>query len=190
MKDNKEQPGRQEKTIVIDITLSRGLLALLALVVIVAAVLGYLAWGQRKVSAAPAAPAAFSGMRKYYLTPSIFYGDEALTACAPGYHMASLWEILDPSNLAYNTELGFTQDDSGASLATHFGGGWVRTGWNSEKSAIAGRANCEVWTTTDSGYGTYVYIEHTWAGDYKDMHVWKVEAAACNFRNSVWCVED
>ena len=55
MKDKKEQPEQQEKTLVIDITPTRGLLILLALVLATAACLGILAWGQKK--AAASAPA-------------------------------------------------------------------------------------------------------------------------------------
>src|SRR5262245_3469439 len=51
---------------------------------------------------------------KYYLTAAKFPGDAVLTACASGYHMASLWEIWDPSNLQYDIGRGFAQDDSGA----------------------------------------------------------------------------
>jgi flagellar basal body-associated protein FliL len=86
MKDKKEQPEQQEKTLVIDITPTRGLLILLALVLATAACLGILAWGQKKAAAsAPAAPAAYAGKRKYYETQSPVDGDEALTACASGY---------------------------------------------------------------------------------------------------------
>ena len=51
--------------------------------------------------------------KAYYLTQTTHNGGQARSACAAGYHMASLWEILDTSNLRYNTELGFTQEDSG-----------------------------------------------------------------------------
>ncbi len=57
---------------------------------------------------------ANKGPRKFYLTKTLHTGAQALSACATGYHMASLWEIHDPTNLRYNTELGFTSgSDSG-----------------------------------------------------------------------------
>ena len=62
---------------------------------------------------AAASTASAEKARKFYLTQTGFTGSQALTACANGYHMASLWEILDPSNLRYNTTLGFTTQDSG-----------------------------------------------------------------------------
>ena len=46
------------------------------------------------------------GSREFYLTQLRHLAGEATTACA-GFHMASMWEILDPSNLRYNTNLGF-----------------------------------------------------------------------------------
>ena len=177
MKDKKKQPERQEKLVVIDITLTRGLLILLALVVIVAAAcLGTLAWGQKKAAAsAPAAPAVFTGMRKYYLTQTEVDGDETLTACASGYHMASLWEILDPSNLEYNTDLGFTRDDSGAGPPSE-GWGWIRTGYNSYSTGDShiGRNNCANWTTDDEAIrGTYLSLPYNWTSTTEHrMHVW------------------
>ncbi len=50
--------------------------------------------------------------RKFYLTGSPVDGAAASGACATGYHMASLWEIFDPSGLDYNTSLGMTLEDS------------------------------------------------------------------------------
>ena len=51
--------------------------------------------------------------RSFYLTKTTHTGAQALAACAEGYHMASLWEILNPSNLRYDTELGVVVGDSG-----------------------------------------------------------------------------
>ena len=39
---------------------------------------------------------ANKGPRKFYLTQTTHNGAQALSACAPGYHMASLWEINEP----------------------------------------------------------------------------------------------
>jgi hypothetical protein len=48
--------------------------------------------------------------RSFYLTQSLFTGSDALSACADGYHMASLWEVFDTTGLKYNTTLGATSD--------------------------------------------------------------------------------
>jgi hypothetical protein len=145
-----------------------GLVALLALALLVAALLGYLAWGQREaVASGLQAPldhardrpldhpfdlaqgrardrpfdraqdkplAASAGLRGYYLTESTYNGADAdgtdgngAGVCAEGYHFASLWEILDPSNLKYDTGLGMVRDDSGQGPPTFpYFGGWLR----------------------------------------------------------------
>ena len=54
------------------------------------------------------------GPRQFCLTKTGFNGSQALTACAAGYHMASLWEIFDTTVLRYNTALGLTKPDSGS----------------------------------------------------------------------------
>ena len=121
-----------------------GLVALLTLVLLVAALLAYLAWGQRETAASNlrAPLAASTGMRQYYLTEDpVSDATQALTACHSGYHMASLGEIVDPSNLKYNTTLGDTRDDSSQGPPA-FLGGLVRTGYNSDNSTTAGQGNC------------------------------------------------
>lgn len=194
MKRQKEQQKLQEQTLVINVNLTRGLVALLAAALLTVAFLGYMAWGQGEAAAAsPQAPAAAStDMRQYYLTKDSYDGDQAdgtdgngAGVCASGYHFASLWEILDPSNLKYNTTLGWTRDDSGAGPATY--DGWVRTGYNSYNSDTAGRANCNVWSTT-SGYGTRVRLTNDWTVQH--VHVWFVGTTGCSSTRYVWCVED
>jgi plastocyanin len=130
---------KNEKTIAIDIDLTRGLVGLLALALLVAAFGGYLAWGQGEVAASgPQAPldhardkplASSAGMRQYYLTQTFHRGAEADGAGvgADGYHFASLWEIMDPSSLKYDTTLGKTSDDSDQGPPTYQSVGWVRT---------------------------------------------------------------
>jgi hypothetical protein len=182
---------KDEKTIVIDINLNRGLVALLTLALLMAAFLGYLAWNQGAVAASgPQAPAAAStGMRQYYLTTTFHNGANALAACASGYHMASLWEILDPSNLKYNTDLGHTRDDSGQGPPTNIQG-WVRTGYASDTSTTAGQANCNAWTSSESSVnGTRAFLPPNWTV-VKDIHVWTVWTFWCDFGFQVWCVED
>jgi hypothetical protein len=192
---------RDEKTIVIDINLTRGLVALL-----MAALVGYLTWGQREAAASgPQAPldrardrplASSAGMRGYYLTQSQYNGAEAdgtdgngAGVCASGYHFASLWEILDPSNLKYNTDLGYTRDDSGQGPPL-VGVGWVRTGYVSSTASTPGRGNCNVWDSSSGGeYGTSAHLPNVWEAG-QDIHVWEVSYGECMIPIRVWCVED
>jgi hypothetical protein len=102
----------------------KSLLALLGLLVIaLAALMPLVGRGQGNI---PNVAQPF-GPRKFYLTQTRHVGNEVLAVCAAGYHMASLWEIFDPSNLRYDTQLGFTLEDSGFGPPS-FEGGWIRTG--------------------------------------------------------------
>jgi hypothetical protein len=100
---------------------------------------------------------ANKGPRKFYLTKTFTHtGAETLSACAAGYHMASLWEIHDPTNLRYDTELGFTESDSGFGPPTH--GGWIRTGGAANTVGGAGVGNCNAWkSASGADFGTIVF---------------------------------
>ena len=54
-------------------------------------------------------------LRRFYMTSTQVLGDAPLAACAARYHMASLWEILDPTSFQYETSLG---ERSGGGAAT------------------------------------------------------------------------
>jgi hypothetical protein len=183
-----------------------GLVGLLALTLLMASFVAYLAWNQHEVAASgPQASfsyararslAASAGMRQYYLTTTYHNGAGAdgtdgngAGVCADGYHFASLWEILDPSNLKYDTGLGVTRDDSGQGPPSYLGG-WVRTGYASSTDSIPGWGNCNTWTSSDSGdRGTYAYLPRDWT-EGGDIYVWEVYAPQCNLNGYVWCVAD
>ena len=97
------------------------------------------------------------GPRQFYLTKTNHTGAEALTACDVGYHMASMWEIFDPTTLRYNTELGVTRDDSGFGPPSEVIG-WIRTG--NESSVNVTRPNCNSWTQSNVlALGTTVSLD-------------------------------
>ena len=175
------------------------LVALLALALLIVAGLGYLAWNGDEVAAsAPQAPLASSaGMRQYYLTVFDYTGSEAdgsdgngAGVCAEGYHFASLWEILDPSNLKYNTTLGsMGREDSGQGPPSYLSA-WVRTGWEVSTFSTVGMGNCNLWTSKASGdYGTSVYLPRNWT-TATGPHVWVTNSGSCNATLKVWCVAD
>jgi hypothetical protein len=181
-----------EKTLVIDIKLSKGLMMALCCVLMVVASLTYLTLtGERAVaSEAETVQAASTGMRQFYLTTNTHFPPQAPSACATGYHFASLWEMADPSNLKYNTSLGYTTADSGQGPQTYFDG-WVRTGYTSHGQNTAGKANCLNWTdNTASYYGTTVKLPDDWAAGYQNIGVWAVFTAPCSTAWRVWCIED
>jgi hypothetical protein len=141
--------------LVININLTRRLTAFLAGGMLLAAFLGFLAWDQGEVTAsAPQAPLASStGMRQFYQTKDVYTTIQAgVGVCADGYHFASIWELLDPSNLEYNTTFGRTDDDSGQGPPST-GWGWVRTGNVSSSDTTVGTGNCDNWTSDSISLG-------------------------------------
>jgi len=130
------------------------------------------------------------GPRAFYLTTTEHTGDHALTACAAGFHMASLWEIRDPSNLTYDATLGHTAPDSGSGPPSDIGPdtlGWVRTGMAS------GNHNCNTWMSAATG-GTVVGLPpgESWELPVPTTSIrpWFAVSEACSTPKRVWCVED
>ena len=127
---------------------------------------------------------------KYYLTPGVFQGDGALMACAPGYHMASLYEILDTSALEYDLTLGDLGDDGGAGPKSN-NSGWIRTGGNSNANT-----NCNAWTSTSaSQFGAVAILQFSASGlndpaTYASPWSLYTGTAPCRNEVNVWCVED
>ena len=188
----KEAQAAPERIIVIDIKLNRGLVLGVAIVLVAAVLLGFLTLtgGNASASAMETAETASTGMRRFYETPTITIADYATSACAPGYHMASLWEIADPSNLEYNTELGLLRTDSGQGPPTDRYG-WVRTGYIAEDANVPGQANCEAWTSSDpADWGTRAGLHLNWDSGTQDIGVWGVDTQPCSGYRYVWCVED
>jgi hypothetical protein len=149
------------------------------------------------LSTAPAPPVSHGQgqpqqPRKFYLTRTGYTGDRARSACTAGYHMASLWEILDPSNLRYDTELGFVQDDSGFGPPIEFG--WIRTGGTANVAPLRGFSNCNAWTSAvELDFGTVVGLGDVWAPISPTAHVispWETNVFPCEFARRVWCMQD
>jgi hypothetical protein len=194
MKKNEVSQECTEKILLIDINLTRGLTLVLVAILLLAVALSYLAWGHQEASASYSEmPNSSAGLRLYYLTQSTNDGLEAPNACAGGYHFASLWEILDPSNLKYNTILGYTRDDHGQGPPSMMEG-WVRTGWNGQTTNYPGAANCNAWTSNNPGdFGTVANLDYDWDSYRGTVNVWMVNTAPCGDtlgENHVWCVED
>jgi hypothetical protein len=184
-----------ERTLIINIDLTRHTVVWIALALVAFAALGILAWSGGEATAAgeeTSQTTSLTGLRQYYLTKFVNNGGGADTACADGYHMASLWEILDPSNLEYNTDLGYLRDDSGSGPPS-YKNGWVRTGYQavSDDTNISGRANCDAWTSSAGDvYGTLAWLPRDWAASETELHVWVTGWHFCDSVAEVWCVED
>ena len=144
-------------------------------------------------SPCPECPKGTSGPRLYYVTKDIFDANDAPAACEAGFHMASLWEIFDPSNLRYDTTRGLTYTDSGSGPPIVYGGSWVRTGAFSTNAPEAG-SNCLNYTSDfDRDWGTGVRLKP----DFENPNIispslgpWEASVFPCHAQLSVWCIED
>jgi hypothetical protein len=135
----------------------------------------------------------------YYLAVGGFTGAEATTACAEGFHFASVFEIIDPSNLRYDATRGATAPDSGSG-PPQVTPGWIRTGDIAYESPTVGLANCGIidgdpWSSLDAAdRGTYLWLEDPLTADWNapasKISPWSADTAPCNIPFAVWCVED
>ena len=133
-----------------------------------------------------------AGQRHFYLTSTNYYTNQVLTACAVGYHMGSLWEFLDVSNMIYDSHhpAAFNKADSGYGPPSDWNG-WVRTGYDSSGSTTPGTGNCNTWSTTSSGVsGVAVKLSSSWEAAPGDIYTWNASSFTCNFTGPVWCVGD
>ncbi len=131
----------------------------------------------------------------YYLTTTQASPLSAPTACSAGFHFASLWEIFDTSNLRYDTSVGTTSADSGEGPPTLGAGpqaiGWIRTGNLASGTPIAGRGNCQAWTSDGPGDdGTVLGLPDSWSSSSGRIEPWVTTTSSCNFPHSVWCIQD
>lgn len=150
------------------------------------------------LAARPTAPAAAApvpqtahGQRLFYLTNTSYPGAQALTACAPGYHPASLWEISNVSVMVYDGAhpAAHKKPDMGYGPPSNWWG-WVRTGGSSATSDNAGTANCGVWTSLLSDYGSIARLTANWTGGTADIGPWEAATWTCNGTAPVWCVNE
>lgn len=139
-------------------------------------------------------------MRQFYLTEDIAYNGAAPDGgdgygegvCSLGYHFASMFELVDPSNLQYNPNLGATRTDSGMGPPSGMQG-WIGTGGPKSYAATSGSANCYGWDTSGTGeYGTVVTLQSEWssANNQYDLHIWDAGIQECVTNQRVWCVAD
>jgi hypothetical protein len=141
------------------------------------------------LAALASAPAA-AGAKKFFLTVDSFPGNAALDACGKGYHMASIWEIYDVTQLKYDAKRGQVREDTGSGpLATI--PGWVRTGGAAYTGADRGIANCSAWTSNlDTDNGTIVSLGGFWDAPAIRSSPWEPALASCNAIVPVWCKQN
>jgi hypothetical protein len=126
----------------------------------------------------------------FYLTNTDYAANRVLTACTAGYHMASLWEMLDVSDLIYDYShpAAYKKADSGYGPPSGWNG-WVRTGWDSAGDNVAGTGNCNNWSSTGGTvHGTAVQLSPTWETAPGDISTWNAGSFGCSLTGPVWCV--
>lgn len=125
---------------------------------------------------------AYPPLRRFYLTQGASTGGQALEACAAGFHMASLWEIWDPSHLRYDTTRGRAGADSGLGPPSSPGAsGWIR-------GIGLGLVDCSSWTSSSPiSIGTIASLN---LSDEPDENPWFTSSLACGTSIGIWCVED
>jgi hypothetical protein len=132
-----------------------------------------------------------TGARRYYLTTTTVAGNAATTACATGFHMASIAEIFDTTQLLYDRSRGYilaTDQGSGPPFSI---AGWVRTGVPSFTNTVPGNANCSAWTSNNAAHnGTRANLQPQWATASEFFAPWDTTVQACGTTSRVWCVED
>ena len=134
----------------------------------------------------------------YYLTATGFTGDDAITACDSGFHMASLSEIQDPSKVQYapgHKPVYDYFDQVTDQFPDHTG--WVRT----EADPLTGLVdNCDVWRSSSDQQSGTTMTRRSLRGENNghslyeesDPTAWwqSTRTASCSQPEFVWCVED
>lgn len=132
-----------------------------------------------------------SGAALFYLTTTTHNGANADAACAVGFHLASFWEIADPSGLEYDTSRGFVRADSGQGPPA-MEDGWVRTG-QASSTLGTGAANCNAWSTiVVDTYGSQVRLTDSWSASLPGEFdaIWIAGSKFCSSVARAWCVQD
>jgi hypothetical protein len=141
--------------------------------------------------AAAEAVAAGPG-RRFFVTSTNTSGALADTSCPAGFHMASLWELHDVTALTYDQYVpnAKARSDMGTGPVAGWWA-WVRTGNDAFNANLAGRANCDVWTSTTAGhYGTLARLAETWTAAGVAISPWQAQTWSCTGTAPVWCVAD
>lgn len=128
------------------------------------------------------------GGRRFYLTPAPFPGNQALTACDAGFHMASRWELQQVSTLRYDSVRGDGLAAANDQLPGPLTGrpGWIRTGSLATTNAVG--ANCNAWQSATAGHdGTHATLSASVPAPEGSFSLGETD---CAFSLRVWCIED
>ena len=134
--------------------------------------------------------------KMYYLTENTFDGGDAIMACDFGFHMASISEIQDPSNLQYANRSTAAYDSlvDGQRLGAPSNRmGWVRSGVYSP----LGVYDCGDWRGKyDTQLGNTLALYDFWYASEHEQPVshlntwWQAARQICSQPKPVWCAEN
>ena len=121
-------------------------------------------------------------LRRYYLTSSVFAASlaDSPSTCEVGFHFASVWEILDTSQVEYDPTLGYNDPDPGE-IGPGNATGWIRGGpadcsnWAGGGPLISGST-----ARLDSGLSDAAIV----------ISPWEIINQTCVAPSRVFCVED
>ena len=126
-------------------------------------------------------------LRRVLISSTQNTGGEAPEQCPDGFHMASLFEVLDPTSFKW---VGSQFSDAGGGPPSGFPA-WIRTGINGAGIPITpGQANCELWDSNSSEkFGSVASL--VWDTDVTgDAFPWKLDIFSCDTVRPTWCAED
>jgi len=138
----------------------------------------------------------FLNPKSFYLTPEELLGDEVVSACADGYHFASLLETRDLSSMRYNFQLGKTWEDTGSGIPSNVAG-WIR--------ADGEGPNCDNWNARVDNLGPvgilvpheiYIFDDPPPGPGPEDENPnppgdgWEYQSHPCWEAIPAWCVSD
>lgn len=121
---------------------------------------------------------------RFYLSSNSVDGAHAFSACAPGFHMASVSELLQPGSLDYDSQLGFPAFDGSRGMppATP---GWIRPGGAGNLAQ-----SCQNWTSVNAnlkGAMLRLDLPDSAVGTQYFGSLIEYFVANCNGNARVWC---
>ena len=134
--------------------------------------------------------------KMYYLTKNSFEGCNAITACDSGFHMASISEIQDPSNLQYanRSTAEYLLLVDGQRLGPPSNRmGWVRSGVYPPSGFVY---DCEDFLERRGNHSGTTLSLNDWFEARIEQTAstpnmwWQAAHSPCSQPEPVWCVED
>jgi hypothetical protein len=126
----------------------------------------------------------------FYVTSGLFAGNQALTACAAGYHLASYWEIHEPSNFAYDRGRGLRNANYqfGPPVAEGSGTYDPLQAWLDNGRTPASNSNCSGWIDSSGSQGLTAYLASRETNYNTPYYLFG--NTDCGEQHHVWCASD